>query len=167
MKPTPMVTGMATKKTCICGISLDSTPSPMLKTSAKTRNGAESWMAIRKDLAITVVRNCAASPDAGRMPGRITVKLSEIAAMMRWCSSVEKTSTTPIRDRKVPITAPCWPWVGSTCMAKPMPIDWAMTTPAVSSADTAMRAAMPSVKPTAISMNSIRKTLAGRARSMS
>ena len=34
--------GSATKNTCICGISRDSTPSPMLNRKPKTMNGAES-----------------------------------------------------------------------------------------------------------------------------
>ena len=32
--------GMPTKNTCICGISRDSTPSPILNSRPNTRNGA-------------------------------------------------------------------------------------------------------------------------------
>ena len=43
-----IVAGSAMKKTCICGISLDSTASPRLKITPKTRKGAEIWIAIVK-----------------------------------------------------------------------------------------------------------------------
>ncbi len=69
IKPSNIDSGSATKNTCICGISRDSTPSPILKISPKTRNGADSWMPMRNAPATVLVMSAAASPAAGISPG--------------------------------------------------------------------------------------------------
>src|SRR6478735_8137572 len=49
----------------------------------------------------------------------------------------------PRMVRKLPISRPCCPWVGSTAVTKPRPSCWAITEPATASADSVTRAVAP------------------------
>src|SRR5690349_1679931 len=59
--------------------------------------------------------------------------------MTRWWLSVANSMVTPNRVRKLPISTPCWPWVGSTEVTKPSPTCWAIMEPATCSADSLTR----------------------------
>ena len=67
--PTRIDIGRPTKKTCICGIRRESTPSPRLNSRPNTTNGAESWMPMLNAVATVRVVSAATSPRSGISPG--------------------------------------------------------------------------------------------------